>query len=112
MSALWFDEITGQTIVSRLENRRLGGAQTTEDNCMAAAVATLLQVPLDTVPDAHYDEQIAAGAQHGVVVSQALADMGAWAAGRGLRMRFHHPPPVELDWWLGVCPDDEPGQSH
>ena len=110
--ALVLDPASGRALVERLEDGRLAWSQRREDDCMAAAVATLLQVPIEQVPDSRYDEQIEAGVPHAIVVSQALADMASWATSRGLRMRFHHPPPVDRDAWLAVAPGDGPGDSH
>lgn len=92
----------GRPLTVRLLNGRRAEFQRREDDCMRAAVATLTQLPLAEIPDPSYDEDLAAGVPHSIIVSQALADLATWASERGLRLRYHYPPPVERHAWIGI----------
>lgn len=73
------------------------------DRCFASNLATLLQVPLEEVPDSHVDERLAAGENPAEVNRSAWALYLDWLAGRGLKLvRFDIYPtvPVPADRWI------------
>jgi hypothetical protein len=74
------------------------------DDCFQAAVATVLQVPINEVPDSRIDERLAAGWSPDKIDRSARKALDAWLAGRGLRMVFHDRLPVAEPRWIGVVP--------
>lgn len=75
-----------------------------EDDCFAAAVATILQVPPEDVPDPRLDERLAAGENPEEVNRTAWREFEIWLAGRGLTMIVHRSVPVDAERWIGVVP--------
>lgn len=72
------------------------------DDCLPAALATVLQVPLDLVPDGRIDERLAAGEDPDEVEADIEAELHRWCANRGLRMIAHRRPPTHLRRWIGI----------
>ena len=104
---------TGRPLLVRYPNGTLGHFQRREDDCMRAAVASILNcTTIDVVPDAPYDARIAAGGSQDVIVQEAGAELVAWLAGRGLRMTIRRPPPWSHVRWLGVSLDPDPANNH
>jgi hypothetical protein len=50
------------------------------DDCQAAAIATVLQVPIETVPDLRIDERLAAGGSPESIERSAVRELRAWLA--------------------------------
>jgi hypothetical protein len=81
------------------------------DDCQAAAIATVLQVPIEQVPDPHIDDRLAAGESPEAIDRSAVKELGRWLSGRGLQMRVHASiPPSQR--WVGVVGIPGPFQSH
>jgi hypothetical protein len=74
------------------------------DECWQAAVATVLQVPIDDVPDWRLDERHRGGEDTGEIRRSAWQEMARWLAGRGLRMVTHRTVPAARARWIGVVP--------
>ena len=84
---------------------------TRRDDCFRAALATLLGVPVEQVPDPRLDERLEAGEDPEEINRETWARLDAWLAGRALRLVLHHDAlPVDCDRWIGVArapdPDD------
>jgi hypothetical protein len=95
-----------------LSDGSTGWAMKRIDDCQQAALATLLQVPLSEVPDAHIDKRLAAGESVEKVDKTAWNQMITWLGGRGLRLVRHATTPTHLERWIGVVPNERPFQSH
>lgn len=87
-----------------LPNGDTGWCVRRSDDCLAAAVASLLQVPIDQVPDPNLDASIAAGANADELATQMWSDLSRWAQDRGLQMTYHEQVPVDADRWIGIIP--------
>src|SRR5690348_12893106 len=71
------------------------------DCCLQAAIATVLQVSIDEVPDAQLSERIAAGEDPEAIARDACEQLERWARGRGLRILVHRKFPVPRRRWIG-----------
>jgi hypothetical protein len=74
------------------------------DDCLAAALATTLQVPIDEVPDPRLNERARAGEDLDAVSRSAWAQLERWLAARRLRMVTHRKVPAARGRWIGVVP--------
>jgi hypothetical protein len=74
------------------------------DDCWQAAVATVLQVPIDEVPDSRLRERRRGGEHPAEIVRSARREMDAWLVDRGLRMVTHRKVPVARARWIGIVP--------
>jgi hypothetical protein len=85
-----------------------------EDDCFASALATVLQVPIDELPDPRIDERLAAGESAGEIARSAKAEFGRWLVEHGLRMVKHRSlaRASSLPRWLGICPNEGCFQDH
>jgi hypothetical protein len=55
-----------------------------EDDCFASALATVLQVPIDELPDPRIDERLAAGESAGEIARRRQSSAaGSWSTGCG-----------------------------
>jgi hypothetical protein len=84
----------------------------TGDDCWAAAVATVLQVPLDDLPRARIDERLRRGESPIEIDRSVRCEFDAWLAARRLRMVLHRTVPVDSERWIGVVPLKGSFQSH
>jgi len=75
-----------------------------EDDCFAAAIATVLQVPIGQVPDPRIDERLAAGEAAAEIDRSAQRELARWLTRRGLRMAVHRSVPASRRRWIGVVP--------
>lgn len=84
-----------------------------DDDCWTAALATLLQVDYDELPDFCVDERLKLG-QGPAEVERAVAGLEErWLEWRGLALQLHTKlPPVPADRWVGVVPVEGHFQSH
>jgi hypothetical protein len=101
----------------RLPDGTLGyfGRDLRQDDCFAAAAATVLQVPVDRVPDIRLDEQLAAGRDPEQINRDAWASWKDWLARRTLRLVVHHGVPAARRRWIGVIrlpKPDAPFNDH
>jgi hypothetical protein len=84
-----------------------------DDDCWTAALATLLQVSYDELPDACIDKRLALGQSPAEIDADAAGLEERWLAWRGLVLKFHTKlPPVPADRWIGVAPVEGQFQSH
>jgi hypothetical protein len=74
------------------------------DDCMAAALATCLQVPIDEVPDPRLDERLEAGEPVDEINESASQELLNWLADRGLERVLHSTMPVAQKRWIGIVP--------
>lgn len=73
------------------------------DDCLAAALATCLQVPIENVPDPKIDERLEAGETPDQINQRALSNLLQWLASRRLRIVFHRKIPVMARRrWIGI----------
>jgi hypothetical protein len=75
------------------------------DDCLAAAIATALQHPIEQVPDLRLDKRIEAGEDPREVSRSSWERIARWAEGLGLELTFHEQVPADRRRWIGVCPD-------
>ena len=75
------------------------------DDCLAAATATCLQIPIARVPDPEIDRRLAAGEDPEAVDRRARRELDAWLDSRGLDMVVLDKAPDPLPArWIGVVP--------
>lgn len=74
------------------------------DDCFAAAIATVLQVPLADVPDPRIDERLAVGEAPEEIDRFAQDELNRWLSKRGLRLVVHRELPTRRARWIGVVP--------
>ena len=74
------------------------------DDCQAAALATVLQVPIEEIPDPNVDERLLAGEDPAEIHRSAYAELEAWLERRRLRAVLHRKVPAARSRWLGVVP--------
>ena len=90
-----------------LSDGTLGYYMRRPDDCLAAAIATVLQVPLTDVPDPRLDEQVRAGRDPDEISRTTAEKLERWLHARGLRLVVHHRVPVNRARWIGVVVIDE-----
>lgn len=74
------------------------------DDCLQAAIATVLQVPIQQVPCLELEEKSREpGADLDAISQEAWARITTWATKRLLRLTFHDRVPVARERWIGVC---------
>jgi hypothetical protein len=76
------------------------------DGCLAPCIATILQTPVEEVPDPRVDERRAsapAAVPDDLIVELAWTILDAWLADRGLQAVVHYDEPVHLERWIAVC---------
>jgi hypothetical protein len=84
-----------------------------KDDCQAAAIATVLQVPIGKVPDPRIDERLEAGEDDEEIDRRAHVELTRWLARRGLRMVVHRSPlDVARRRWIGVVMMPGRFQNH
>jgi hypothetical protein len=69
------------------------------DDCFTAAMATVLQVPIDQVPEPHLSKRIEAGEPPEQIELTAWQETCCWLAARGLRMILHRKVPAARRRW-------------
>lgn len=83
-----------------------------EDDCFRAAVATVLQVPPEGIPDSHIDARLAAGEDPEHVSRSSWERFHEWLAARDLRMVVHSRIPVRRARWVGIVRFPGDFQDH
>jgi hypothetical protein len=96
----------------QLPDGAIGYAMRRYDDCWQAAVATVIQVDVDEVPDAHADARLAAGETPEQAEQSAGREFDEWLAARSLLARVHKSVPVNADRWLGIVPRPGWAQGH
>ena len=96
----------------RLDDGTVGYAMAPDrtDDCLRAAVATVLQVPPEEVPDPRLRSRVDAGHDIDAINAQSWAQLERWLDGRGLRLVFHETVPTDQARWVGVCPAPPTGR--
>lgn len=89
-----------------------GWLQRRTDDCLSAAVASLLQIPMHQVPDLHIDRRLAQTGDLERAELEVWGEMLAWAERRGLTIVFHSTPPVWAKRWIGIVPQDGAFSDH
>lgn len=87
----------------QLRDGTRGYAMRRFDDCLQAAVATLLQVPMHAVPDARIDQQLRAGRDPDDLAAQMWLDLAQFAKAAGRFVR-HQPPPFDAPRWIAIAP--------
>lgn len=82
------------------------------DDCWQAATATVLQVPIDEVPDLRLNARVESGEHPDKIARSAWHSMEDWLNGHGLCMVVHRKVPVARRRWIGVVPCEGDFQSH
>lgn len=82
------------------------------DDCLAAAIATTLQVPIEEVPDPHVRERIRGGEDPAEINDQSAQVLKSWLADHGLRMVVHRRVPAARRRWIGIVPHSWWFHSH
>lgn len=100
------EEIPGGVPPVRLSDGTLGYfvRMPRTDDCLAAAIATTLQVPIEEVPDPRIEERLAAGDGPDEIRRSAWQELSSWLARRGLRVMLHRKLPVRRRRWIGIVP--------
>lgn len=83
---------------SRLRDGSWGFYQRRADDCLRAALATLLRVPMPKVPDAHRAKQLAEGLSEAEVNAYTRELLEDWLDERGWRLAFNKWPPSSGRW--------------
>lgn len=92
--------------MTRLEDGRVAWYQARADDCLRPALATLLQVLPEDLPDPEIDKCLANGMDPEDVNRLAHSELQAYLAGYGLRAVFHSSPPADRHCWIGISPGD------
>lgn len=87
-----------------LPDGTVGYVQRRADDCLQAAVATLLQVPVHEVPDAQISRRIREGDDPEGVFMDTAVELDRWAAGAGGRFMVHPARLPRRGRWIGVVP--------
>lgn len=83
------------------------------DDCLGCAIATVLQIPIDRLPDIQLDSRLAAGEDPAKIADEADGIWRAWLADRGLQMVVHTDSlPVDRPRWIGIVPVEGHFASH
>jgi hypothetical protein len=102
----------GNLTAVELEDGRIGHFQRRIDQCLEAAVATVLRLPYGDVPDFRLRESLESGEAPEEIGARAWAALGGFAARHGLRVVAHERPPTRLRSWIGVVPREQAFRSH
>ncbi len=102
----------GRALVVRLPTGHRAWYQRREDDCFCAALATLMQVDIEQLPDPRIDERLEAGDDPEVIDREAGQALAVWLTVRGWRLAYHATPPVDRGAWIGVSPGEGPFSDH
>lgn len=91
-----------RSTVTLTEPGEVGYCMERTDQCLQAAIATAIQVPIEQLPDLRLDQRVVRGEPTDEVNRTSWARMGAWLAKRGLALQFHEQVPVHRHRWVGV----------
>jgi len=99
--------------MTRLRDGSTGYLQRRVDDCLQAAIATLLQVPPYLVPDLHLDDQVAAGLDVEEIERATSDKLVRWMDQRAVTIMIHPVPPTTARRWIGIAPTTgEPFSDH
>jgi hypothetical protein len=91
-----------------LHDGTLGYFQRRTDDCLQAAIASCLQMPVHLVPD--LQQQFAAGVEPEEMERGIREKMKRWMDKHGVSLVYHASPPTTERRWIGVV--TEPDSSH
>jgi hypothetical protein len=91
---------------TRLRDGSLGYLQRRGDDCLQAAIASLLQVPMPKVPDLRMAQRRVDGMDKDALERLVSRQLGDWIEKRGLTVYLHTSPAVSERRWIGVIPSD------
>lgn len=95
-----------------LEDGTTGYRMRRGDDCLQAAIATVLQQPFDSVPDGRLNERVHAGMRPEVASALFEYELDVWLRSLGLWMVGHKPPPWDHPRWIGVVPPPAGGYLY
>jgi hypothetical protein len=105
-------QVTTGYYSTRLRDGTLGYLQRRGDDCLQAAIASLLQVPMPRVPDLRIAHLRIAGHDEDELARAVNRQLGRWIEENGLNVYLHTSPAVSERRWIGVIPGDVPGADH
>jgi hypothetical protein len=82
------------------------------DDCFRAALATVLRVKPEHIPDSQIDERLAEGYTPEQVTELAWQEFFQWLPYTGLRMEVHRELPIHLPRWVGIARQPGDFQDH
>jgi hypothetical protein len=82
------------------------------DDCFRAALATVLQVKPENIPDSRIDERLAEGYTPEHITETAWRDFHEWLGYAGIEMLVHRELPEHLPRWLGIVHQPGDFQDH
>ena len=85
-----------------LRDGTLGYFQRRTDDCVQAAIATLLQMSPHEVPDLHFDKQVREGREPEEIKQAVEQRFEEWTAKHGLTIMVHTTPPRSAKRWIGI----------
>jgi hypothetical protein len=112
--AIWSSATTVGHYIARLGDGEIGWCMDPlrPDNCLRAAVATALQVPIDQVPDPRLDARFKDGDDPDEISARSWEKLADWSRARGLELRGHLDTlPTDRERWVGVVEPDMEGDD-
>jgi hypothetical protein len=110
------DKYAGIPLTVRLDDGTIGYCMRPgrDDDCFRAAIATVLQVPIEDVPDPQFDRRLEDGWDVDSITEATWAALIDWLSCRHLRVILHTEPPMRRKRWIGVVPDrgGRPFRNH
>lgn len=85
-----------------LSDGTLGYFQRRTDDCAQAAIATLIQMSIDQVPDTQLDKQLLEGKDSDRIIETVARQYAEWTEKYELTILKYETPPVEATRWIGV----------
>jgi hypothetical protein len=90
----------------------LGYFQRRQDDCLQAAIASLVQAPMHEVPDLQINKLIASGIDPGELEAKIGECMDRWLERCGLTVVFHTSKPTSARRWIGVVGSERLTHDH
>lgn len=97
---------------TRLPDGTIGYYQRRADDCLQAAIATLVQIPMPEVCDFRIDEQQAAGKTADEIEQANDQQLAEWLDAHGLVVTHHPGPPESAARWMGILPGPREFTGH
>ncbi|HWF31181.1 MAG TPA: hypothetical protein VG188_01345 [Solirubrobacteraceae bacterium] len=86
----------------RLRDGSLGYVQRRADDCLQAAIASCLQIPMHQVPDLQVNRQLDAGKEAEEINRGVDELMARWLASQGVQLVVHSGHLPTMGRWIGV----------
>jgi hypothetical protein len=91
-------------VAVQLEDGAFGYCMARTDDCLRPCIATVLQVPVEQVPDPQLDRRLKAGDDPERINRESWEMVAQWLDGcGGLEFAFHENVPIERERWIGIC---------